>query len=612
MSAVGAADDVRPARGRGGDEVDVVGVELAGHDAQLLRKALEQVFAGAPRQLVHNLADRLVVEPRLSGERAPDRRLGHIKNDTSAPTITFSGDLWDRRTQVLTGDYNLHVKAEDGTAAAPRSGVKNLKILVDDVLVWDSGDRVCADGCASTLETDYLVSRATLGWVDGTHDITVLATDKLGHQGSSTFKPYWSVPDSHSQVVEAAGPGEADLGDASLETDSCAADGAEYCGELDSQNSLEQTTLSEPPLVDAPADSTGEPIATTASVNADAWGIADEQADIATDPDQNALGITQYRKITPWNIQTNFQGAEPCQTNDFVRFKGDMENWYNALKDRSGVKLVVSFRQNSCMTNKDERDQLQDPKVNYLPAINAFRTAHPKITRFTAWNEPNLSSEPFSGSSRAKQAGKLFNALWKACASPITDAAGTVLAPRCTVIAGDFSENGLTANYLTEYKKGAGLRGKSHAWSTHPYSTMQSMQRSGPYTAFLKATKGPVWLLESGAFYQRWKAVPVGSANDNTGSGQQFLSGYEPNTTRQFNRLKWTLNTLIPWRYNGQASRVTHFFYYQWADDGESFGTGLFRTASTTSRTSPAAPGQPYCLYYYRNRTAASRTTACG
>ena len=262
---------------------------------------------------------------------------------------------------------------------------------------------------------------------------------------------------------------------------------------------------------------------------------------------------------------------------------------------------------------------LQNPKQAYLAAVNAFRIRYPRVTRYSAWNEPNLDSEPFRGLStepfgipRARQAGKMFNVLWEACSSPLKNSAGTVIAPKCMVIAGDFSEAGLGKSYLTEYKRGAGLRGKSHQWATHPYNTMHDRQRSGAYTAFLRATRGPVWLTESGAFYQRYSKVPQGSPQDESGLGQDFVTGYEPNTTRQFNRIKWALDTLIPWRYNSQPSRVTHFYYYQWADDGESWGTGLFRTASTTTRpSSQRGAGTPYCLYRYRNLTANNRNNRC-
>lgn len=58
---------------RSGDEMDVVRVELADHDAQLVRKVVEKVLASSSGQVVDDLADRAIVEPRVLRQRSPDR-----------------------------------------------------------------------------------------------------------------------------------------------------------------------------------------------------------------------------------------------------------------------------------------------------------------------------------------------------------------------------------------------------------------------------------------------------------------------------------------------------------------------------------------------------------
>lgn len=245
----------------------------------------------------------------------------------------------------------------------------------------------------------------------------------------------------------------------------------------------------------------------------------------------------------------------------------------------------------------------------YRQAVDAFRAKYPKVTRYSAWNEPNLG-KTFAGSANAYKVGTLFNELWKECASPLTS--GSVeTAPKCAVIAGDFSERNLNKTYLDEYKRGTGLKGKSHAWATHPYTTTDTKTRSDRFALFLKATKGPVWLVESGAYYQKYKAVAPNGPFDN--SPERIGRNYSifPSTPYQYDRLRWTLHYLIPWKYNGQPSRVTHFYYYQWADNDEGFGSGLVRYAATASRPSLLDHGQPYCLYYYRLRTSADRETLC-
>jgi hypothetical protein len=72
MSPVGAADHVGVGCDGRRDQVDVVGVKLARDNPQLLRQVGEEILPGAPGQVVHHLADRPVVQPGLTGQRAPD------------------------------------------------------------------------------------------------------------------------------------------------------------------------------------------------------------------------------------------------------------------------------------------------------------------------------------------------------------------------------------------------------------------------------------------------------------------------------------------------------------------------------------------------------------
>jgi hypothetical protein len=60
VTAVGGADDVGAALDRRGDEVNVVRIELTADHAKLLGKPFEQFLAGAPGEVVDDLADRLV------------------------------------------------------------------------------------------------------------------------------------------------------------------------------------------------------------------------------------------------------------------------------------------------------------------------------------------------------------------------------------------------------------------------------------------------------------------------------------------------------------------------------------------------------------------------
>ena len=72
MSPVGAADHVGTGCDGRRDQVDVVRVKLAHDNPELLRQVGEEILPGAPGQVVHHLADRPVVQPGLTGQRASD------------------------------------------------------------------------------------------------------------------------------------------------------------------------------------------------------------------------------------------------------------------------------------------------------------------------------------------------------------------------------------------------------------------------------------------------------------------------------------------------------------------------------------------------------------
>ena len=121
-----------------------------------------------------------------------NERTWQVKVDQSVPTLTLSGSLKENAGTTLDhGIYNLHVRADDGTAAAPRSGVRNISIEVDGVRESFTPDQPCVEG-SCPLDHDWTFS--TTAHLPGEHRITVRATDQLGHQ---------SPPESFTVTVPA-------------------------------------------------------------------------------------------------------------------------------------------------------------------------------------------------------------------------------------------------------------------------------------------------------------------------------------------------------------------------------------------------------------------------
>jgi hypothetical protein len=560
----------------------------------------------------------------------------NLKNDTSAPGVTLSGPMWDQRdTPIGTESISLHLKATDGSQdslANRRSGVKKVEIYVDGEFRYSTASQACAaDSCP--MEFDWTLSLDDLSGVDGAHEVKAIAEDQLGHRSPGTIvEPYFDHGDADVRSYAATPPADAYLGDASTESVTCVPSTTMYCGQSSGSNTRFQAVMSDPPLVDSDVDASGEPIATSARVAPGDWGLSDEHADMHDrvgpngqpldgDPGFERLGITKFRKIVPWDLAAAMGYVEPakCKTRNpdgtlsdgpFNKAKTQMTDWYNALKDH-GYELMVSFQINKCYSPDTHRKK---PMSTFLTAANEFRKQYPQVTVYTAWNEPNGSKQPWSGISRAGDAGRLFNQLRRACDAPIMNGT-TQLAPTCVVVAGDFSEKGLKETYVNAYKDTAGLRGVTHPWAIHPYEATYFETRQRGYLAFLKATKGPVWLTEAGAFHHKYRTVPTNSPRDNAsappGDGREYLAppaddDYTPNITRQFNDLQFLLDRIVPYKYNGVA-RVTRLHYYQWADRDETHGSGLVRDLGTANE----AKGRAYCLFLHRDKTAAVRNATC-
>jgi hypothetical protein len=105
-----------------------------------------------------------------------------LKVDHLDPVLTPAGSLYDHRGRTLEpGVYRLAPRVQD-----PDSGVKTVEVLVDgqrDYLL----DKGCSESvqCPNDVTGDYQFATATQ--LPGPHEITVRATDALGHHTDTSF-----------------------------------------------------------------------------------------------------------------------------------------------------------------------------------------------------------------------------------------------------------------------------------------------------------------------------------------------------------------------------------------------------------------------------------------
>jgi hypothetical protein len=115
--------------------------------------------------------------------------LGYLRIDRSPPSIGLSDSLWnDSQSNSWVGtDANLHVNAtdgaNDGNGADARSGVKSVEIDVDGNQVDYATNASPCDSCSLARDWNF----HTADWGDGSHTVTVTATDQLGHSATRSF-----------------------------------------------------------------------------------------------------------------------------------------------------------------------------------------------------------------------------------------------------------------------------------------------------------------------------------------------------------------------------------------------------------------------------------------
>lgn len=217
------------------------------------------------------------------------------------------------------------------------------------------------------------------------------------------------------------------------------------------------------------------------------------------DPNFNQLKLGWVRKITPFDVEAR-RSVDPDEARE-------LDDWLANLGSR---RPFVSFQRSRDVSGGTPGNY---PAIrDYLAAFRAFRAAHPQVLHFTAWNEPNHSTQPLgcprgqedtaTCDSYARRAGIYYRYMRDECNRP---PAG--LAP-CTVLAGDFLDDtrSLTKRYINRYIDG--VRSMPRLWAYHAYTAGRRRTRE-KLSLFMRETRGDVWLTEQGGvFYNGARATP--------------------------------------------------------------------------------------------------------
>jgi hypothetical protein len=284
-------------------------------------------------------------------------------------------------------------------------------------------------------------------------------------------------------------------------------------------------------------------------------GIADQQPQMFANPWYRALDTSISRLVVSYDA---------VLSNTFE--VGYIDAWLSEA-GKGGVEPLVSFNQSrACWTGerikKVRRCRLPSVK-RYRTAVRAFRARYPDVDVYQPWNEINHSSQPTD--KRPKRAAQFYNALRKECRG-------------CKIVAADLLDEKDAVDYLKRFKRHA--VGRPRLWGLHNYGDT-NQHRSSRTRMLLRATKGEVWLTETGGIVQLGDKYPYSLRRARRSVAWMFkLARMSPRITR-----------LYIYHWTGQERNVRF-------DAGLTYADGSPRPAYEVVRdylakSNPKPPGEP-------------------
>jgi hypothetical protein len=205
------------------------------------------------------------------------------------------------------------------------------------------------------------------------------------------------------------------------------------------------------------------PAAADAAVRLSDVGIADQKADMFSDPRFAQLGIKRARIDLAYDVL-----LDAGQT-------AALDQWMAAAQ-ASGVQVLVTFDR----SRRPGRKTFRPDTYSLVKQFKRLRARYPFLKEWVTWNEPNLSQTP---SRTARQ----WLALKKACRS-------------CTIVAADLVDRPNLGRWAKAFIKTAHQQPK--IWGLHNYADANQYKPRAT-KALLKAVKGKIWMTETGGVVMR-------------------------------------------------------------------------------------------------------------
>jgi hypothetical protein len=238
-------------------------------------------------------------------------------------------------------------------------------------------------------------------------------------------------------------------------------------------------------------------------------GIGDQKTEMFSDTRFRDLGIRLARVTVPWDaLNTDWQRAE-------------LDDWL-ARAHAAHVDPLVTFTHSRI---PGERRVLPtNGQFAYYFAL--FRRRYPWIKTYAAWNEANHCGEPTC--KRVDRVVAYYKVMRRLC-------------PSCKVLAAELLDFPNMTKWVREFRRRAQVDPKY--WGLHNYRDANRLQTTNT-RLLLKATRGRIWLTETGGIVARRNKSAV---------------GFEESPEHAAVATRWVFDRLVP-----LSSRVERVYLYHW------------------------------------------------
>lgn len=254
-------------------------------------------------------------------------------------------------------------------------------------------------------------------------------------------------------------------------------------------------------------------------------GIGDQNSTMFSDQRFVDARFPIIRHAIAWNVLT-----DPEQTAALDQYLAAAR----ALKARP----LLTFNN----ARGDDSRALPTPEV-LVRQFRALRKRYPWVKEYATWNESNYRGQKTHN--RMGLVVSYYRGLRRAC-------------PSCTILASEVLDSRNMADWVKAFEKRvkrAKIGGPRPIWGLHNYIDANRFRTTGT-RALLKATRGTIWITESGGIVKR-----------TTGNKTPLPEGPE----HAKRATAWLFDRLVP-----LSTRIRRVYVYQWnAPPQASWDSGL-------------------------------------